>query len=67
MSTKLWGNINVAIVFGLLQFVSTFVITGLYVRHANRKLDPLADKIRSEMDSAAATTPASSDDAGSAE
>ena len=50
MSTKLWGNINVAIVFGLLQFVSTFLITGLYVRHANRKLDPLADKIRHDIE-----------------
>ena len=44
MSTKLFGNINVGLVFGLLQFVSTFVITWLYVRHANRKLDPLASE-----------------------
>ncbi|TCP55307.1 uncharacterized membrane protein (DUF485 family) [Tamaricihabitans halophyticus] len=51
MSTKLVGNINVGLVFGLLQFVSTFVITALYVRHANRKLDPIADKIRAEVES----------------
>lgn len=50
MSTKLLGNINVGLVFGLLQFVSTFVITGCYVRYANRKLDPLADKIRHEIE-----------------
>ncbi|OXM58768.1 clumping factor B [Amycolatopsis thailandensis] len=50
MSTKLFGNITVGLVFGLLQFVSTFVITGLYVRYANRKLDPLADKIRHEVE-----------------
>ena len=30
MDTKLVGNINVALVFGLLQFVSTFVIAWLY-------------------------------------
>ena len=36
------GNINVGLVFGLLQFVSTFLITCLYVRFADRKLDPLA-------------------------
>ena len=28
MSTKLFGNITVGLIFGLLQFVSTFVITG---------------------------------------
>ncbi|UJW34350.1 DUF485 domain-containing protein [Saccharothrix sp. AJ9571] len=50
MSTKLVGNINVGLVLGLLQFVSTFVITGLYVRHANRHLDPVADKIREDIE-----------------
>jgi uncharacterized membrane protein (DUF485 family) len=48
MGTKLAGHINVALIFGLLQFVSTFLIAWLYSRHANRKLDPLADKIRAE-------------------
>jgi uncharacterized membrane protein (DUF485 family) len=50
MAYKLLGNINVGLVLGLLQFVSTFVITGLYVRFANRKLDPVADKIRDEVE-----------------
>lgn len=50
MATKLAGNINVGLVVGLLQFVSTFVITWLYVRYANRKLDPVADKIRGEIE-----------------
>ena len=50
MSTKLFGNINVGLVFGLLQFVSTFVITSLYVRHANRKIDPVAEKIRHDIE-----------------
>ncbi|WP_420809116.1 DUF485 domain-containing protein [Amycolatopsis suaedae] len=50
MSTKLIGNINVGLVFGLLQFVSTFLITWLYVRHANRKLDPVADRIREDIE-----------------
>ncbi|MEU7787150.1 DUF485 domain-containing protein [Amycolatopsis sp. NPDC049159] len=50
MGTKLFGNITVGLVFGLLQFVSTFVITGLYVRYANRKLDPVADSIRAEIE-----------------
>lgn len=50
MSTKLFGNVNIGLIFGLLQFVSTFLITWLYVRYANRKLDPVADKIRGEIE-----------------
>lgn len=53
MSTKLIGNFNVGLLIGLLQFVSTFVITGLYVRYANRKLDPVADKLRGEIEGGA--------------
>ncbi|RKN46251.1 DUF485 domain-containing protein [Micromonospora endolithica] len=49
MGTKLVGNINVALVFGLLQFVSTFLIAWLYSRYADRKIDPIADRIREEI------------------
>ena len=49
MGTKLFGNINVALVFGLLQFVSTFVIAWLYSRFADRRIDPVADRIRAEI------------------
>ncbi len=42
MDTKLVGHVNVALVFGLLQFLSTFGIAWLYAWHANRELDPLA-------------------------
>jgi uncharacterized membrane protein (DUF485 family) len=52
MSIKLVGNINVALVLGLLQFVSTFLIAWYYSRYAAEKLDPIADKIRSEMTTA---------------
>ena len=54
MATKVWGNINVGIVIGLGQFVSTFVITAIYVRFANRELDPRAEAIRNELESGAA-------------
>lgn len=50
MSIKLLGNINVGLVLGLLQFVSTFVITTLYVRYANRNLDPVAEQIRTSVE-----------------
>lgn len=49
MGAKLFGNINVALVFGLLQFVSTFAIAWLYARFADRKIDPVADRIRAEI------------------
>ena len=42
MSKKVVGNINVALIFGLLQFASTFSIAWVYSRHANREFDPLA-------------------------
>ena len=50
MSAKLWGNITVGLIFGLLQFVSTFAITIWYVRFANRRLDPLAEQLRDELE-----------------
>ena len=40
MGTKVFGNINVALVFGLLQFVSTFLIAWLYSRYADREARP---------------------------
>ncbi|HZB30898.1 MAG TPA: DUF485 domain-containing protein [Streptosporangiaceae bacterium] len=46
MGTKVVGNINVALVFGLLQFVSTFLITWWYAKFAARRLDPAAEEIR---------------------
>ncbi|MBG0560661.1 DUF485 domain-containing protein [Actinoplanes aureus] len=50
MSIKLIGNINVALIFGLLQFVSTFVIAWYYSRYAAQKLDPLADDLYKELE-----------------
>ena len=55
MSVKLIGNINVALLLGLLQFVSTFVIAWYYSRFAAREIDPTADKIREDLTAAAAT------------
>jgi uncharacterized membrane protein (DUF485 family) len=45
MSYKLVGNINVALVFGILQFVSTFVLAWMYARYMNREVDPLARQL----------------------
>ena len=61
MSVKLFGNVNVALIFGLLQFVSTFLLAWYYSRYAAQKLDPIADKIRAELDGGTDTTPDSAD------
>ncbi|GAB2512368.1 DUF485 domain-containing protein [Paramicrobacterium agarici] len=50
MSTPVIGNINVGVILGLAQFVTTFGITMWYVSYANRKLDPLATSIRSDLE-----------------
>jgi uncharacterized membrane protein (DUF485 family) len=50
MDTQVVGHINVAVVFGLLQFVSTFAIAFFYARHANKALDPLAGELHDDFD-----------------
>ncbi|MGY5765736.1 DUF485 domain-containing protein [Brachybacterium sp. DNPG3] len=52
MSTPVIGNLNVGILLGLSQFVMTFLITWLYIRHANQSLDPTAERIRDELEGA---------------
>lgn len=46
MGEKISGNVNVGIIFGLLQFVMVFAVTTFYVRFARRELDPRAEAIR---------------------
>jgi uncharacterized membrane protein (DUF485 family) len=53
MATKLAGNITVGLVIGLLQFVSTFAITAVYVAYANRRLDPEAERMREMIEGGA--------------
>lgn len=50
MSTKVVGNINIALIFGILQFVSTFAIAYFYARHADKELDPLAGRLEARYD-----------------
>jgi len=45
MGTKVFGNIHLGLVIGLLQFVSTFVITTVYARWADRQFDPAAAEL----------------------
>jgi uncharacterized membrane protein (DUF485 family) len=56
MDTKVVGNINVALVFGLLQFLTTFLLAWLYSRFSNARLDPLARVLNDEYDATVAGT-----------
>ena len=50
MATKVVGNINVALIFGLLQFLSTFLIAYMYSRYANKNFDPIAADLQGRSD-----------------
>ncbi len=50
MATPVLGNVNLGILLGLAQFVSTFVITHLYVAHADKRTDPIADEMRERLE-----------------
>jgi uncharacterized membrane protein (DUF485 family) len=52
MAIKVFGNINVGLIIGLLQFVSTFAITTVYVRYANKHIDPAAEMLRERIEGA---------------
>ena len=52
MSTKVPAdsNLTVGLYIGLLQFVTTFLITTIYVSFANNRLDPAAEMLRTEIE-----------------
>lgn len=50
VATPVWGLVNVGLLLGLSQFVTTFAITTAYVMFANRRLDPLAASMRTELE-----------------
>jgi uncharacterized membrane protein (DUF485 family) len=50
MATEVFGNVNLGLLLGLAQFVTTFLITHLYVAHANKRTDPIADEMRERLE-----------------
>lgn len=52
MATPVIGDVNIGLLFGLGQFVTTFAITMAYVSYANRRLDPVATELREELEAA---------------
>lgn len=50
MATRVAGTITVELLLGLGQFVSTFAITMIYARWANRHQDPVAAQLREHIE-----------------
>ena len=50
MATPVFGNVNIGLLLGLGQFVTTFGVTTWYVSYANRRLDPLAADLRTDLE-----------------
>lgn len=50
MSTRVWGNVTVGLLFGLGQFVSTFAITMIYASWANKRQDAVAERLRRHIE-----------------
>lgn len=50
MAIELGGGWNIGLVFGLAQFLTTFIITYIYVNYANKHIEPQAAAIRQELE-----------------
>lgn len=53
MSIQVFGSVNVALLFGILQFVTTFSIAILYSTYSRKRLDPAAAAVREALDNPA--------------
>ncbi|QFZ22028.1 DUF485 domain-containing protein [Saccharothrix syringae] len=47
MATRVYGVVNIGLLFGLLQFATTVGLTLAYARYARRRLDPQVAAVRS--------------------
>ncbi|QPK79763.1 DUF485 domain-containing protein [Corynebacterium lizhenjunii] len=50
MAKELFGGWNVGFLFGIAQFATTFIITWIYVKYANKNIEPRAAAIRAELE-----------------
>ena len=50
MATPVLGNLNLGLILGLSQFLMTFLITWLYIRYANKSLDPISTRLRDQLE-----------------
>lgn len=50
MGIHVFGNVNIGLIFGLLQFLSTFGLAYAYAKYSAKHLDPLADRLHAEYE-----------------
>ena len=50
MSHNVAGNFNRGFFFGLLQFVSTFLVAYFYAKRAEKEIDPLSEKLLKQFE-----------------
>jgi uncharacterized membrane protein (DUF485 family) len=50
ISFQVFGNINIAFLLGIFQFVTTFGIAWAYDRHSTKHLDDASDKIARQVE-----------------
>ena len=50
MALEVGGGFNIGLVLGIAQFVTTFMITWMYVKFANKNLEPRQSAIREKME-----------------
>jgi uncharacterized membrane protein (DUF485 family) len=50
MRIRVFGDVNVGLCFGVLEFASTFAIAAAYRHWARRRLDPIADRLRHRLE-----------------
>ncbi|AKE38690.1 Putative membrane protein [Corynebacterium camporealensis] len=50
MAIEVFGGWNVGFLFGLAQFATTFIITWIYVKYANKNIEPKSAAIREELE-----------------
>ncbi|WP_416309442.1 DUF485 domain-containing protein [Saccharopolyspora sp. NFXS83] len=48
MSQPVFGVVNMGIVLGLLQFVTTAIVTVAYGRYVRKRIDPLVERLREQ-------------------
>ena len=50
MATPVFGDVNLGLILGLAQFITTWAITMWYVNRANKVHDPLAKKVYDQIE-----------------
>lgn len=65
-NVKVWGPVNVGILFALSQFLVAWIIAAIYAARANREFDRLATEIREDAERRGALKSTATESTGAA-